>query len=51
MKKESVMEMKNTFVELEQFGRVNPRGIGGSEWWRGFFEDIYHWLHLLPDPR
>ena len=44
------MEMKNRFVELEQFEELTPEVLeevnGG-----GIFEDIYHWLHLLPDPR
>ena len=44
------MEMKNTFVELEQFEELTPEVLeevnGG-----GNFEDIYHWLHLRPEPR
>ena len=44
------MKMKNTFVELEQFEELTPEVLevvnGG-----GIFEDIYRWLHLLPEPR
>ncbi len=44
------MEMKNIFVELEQFEELTPEvleEVNGGE----IFEDIYHWLHLLPEPR
>ena len=47
------MEMKNTFVELEQleqFEELTPevlKEVNGG----GIFEDIYHWLHLRPEPR
>lgn len=44
------MEMKNIFVELEQFEELTPEvleEVNGE----GIFEDIYHWLHLLPEPR
>lgn len=44
------MEMKNKFVELEQFEELTSEVLeevnGG-----GIFEDIYHWLHLRPEPR
>ena len=44
------MEMKNTFVGLEQFAELTPEVLeevnGG-----GIFEDIYNWLRLRPEPR
>ena len=44
------MKMKNTFVELEQFEELTPvvlEEVNGGV----IFVDIYHWLHLLPEPR
>ena len=41
------MEMKNIFVELEQFEELTPEVLeevnGG-----GIFEDIYSWWYLFP---